>query len=401
MLEFFFAKARPRMLELWREFDLMPPQQMVLGLLDEPRPMGELAQQMHCDNSNITGIVDRLTERGLVERRAAEGDRRVKLVALTDAGRALRDELARRRCRAARGDRRALGRRPAQAARDLHQGTRQVVDYAGRRMDDLGAPISYLAARAGSRRVQQRRREAGRGRPRCAPTPRRTSSTASSSTSSAAARGRGADVTADRVEEIYERGVRARSTPPRSSRCRARLMAVREATEADLEALAPLLRGYTDFYESNPTDDGARGDGARRDRRARGAGLPARRHRRRRREVVGFALNQWKWSSLRGAPGGGHGRPVRRRGRPRRRPRRRPDRGRRRGRPPPRGADRSSWFTMPDNKRAHAVYDRVGGTRRDAARVRARALTRPRAGLRRAPSYGADRARNRNWVTAK
>ena len=58
---------------------------MVLALLDEPRPMGELAQHMHCDNSNMTGIVDRLAERGLVERRPAEGDRRVKLVALTDA----------------------------------------------------------------------------------------------------------------------------------------------------------------------------------------------------------------------------------------------------------------------------------------------------------------------------
>lgn len=97
MLHFFFTYGRPRMLELWREFDLMPPQQMMLGLLDEPRPMGELAQQMHCDNSNITGIVDRLSERGLVERRAAEGDRRIKLVALTEAGRELRDELARRR----------------------------------------------------------------------------------------------------------------------------------------------------------------------------------------------------------------------------------------------------------------------------------------------------------------
>ena len=97
MLEFFFAKGRPRMLELWREFDLMPPQQMVLGLLHEPRPMGELAHEMHCDSSNITGIVDRLSERGLVERRAAEGDRRVKLVALTGEGRALREELVRRR----------------------------------------------------------------------------------------------------------------------------------------------------------------------------------------------------------------------------------------------------------------------------------------------------------------
>jgi MarR family transcriptional regulator, organic hydroperoxide resistance regulator len=97
MLEFFFSKGRPRMLELWREFDLMPPQQMILGLLDEPRAMGELAQRMHCDNSNITGIVDRLTERGLVERRAAEGDRRIKLVALTEAGHELQDELTRRR----------------------------------------------------------------------------------------------------------------------------------------------------------------------------------------------------------------------------------------------------------------------------------------------------------------
>jgi len=97
LLHFFFEVGRPRMLELWREFDLMPPQQMILGLLDEPRAMGELAQHMHCDNSNITGLVDRLTERGLVERRAAEGDRRIKLVALTQAGRELRDELDRRR----------------------------------------------------------------------------------------------------------------------------------------------------------------------------------------------------------------------------------------------------------------------------------------------------------------
>src|SRR4051794_41846398 len=75
MLQFFFAKARPRMLELWREFDLMPPQQMMLGLLlDAPRPMGDLAQHMHCDNSNITGLVDRLTQRGPVERPASEGD---------------------------------------------------------------------------------------------------------------------------------------------------------------------------------------------------------------------------------------------------------------------------------------------------------------------------------------
>jgi DNA-binding MarR family transcriptional regulator len=58
--------------------------------------MGELAALMRCDNSNMTGIVDRLEERGLVERTAAERDRRVKLIALTAHGRELREELNRR-----------------------------------------------------------------------------------------------------------------------------------------------------------------------------------------------------------------------------------------------------------------------------------------------------------------
>jgi MarR family transcriptional regulator, organic hydroperoxide resistance regulator len=92
----FFDYGRPRMMALGQEFELSPPQSIVLRLLDEPRPMGELAQQMHCDNSNLTGIVDRLEERGLVQRTQAEGDRRVRLIALTDDGRAIRDELNRR-----------------------------------------------------------------------------------------------------------------------------------------------------------------------------------------------------------------------------------------------------------------------------------------------------------------
>jgi GNAT superfamily N-acetyltransferase len=137
-------------------------------------------------------------------------------------------------------------------------------------------------------------------------------------------------------------------------------MAIREATEADLPALMPLLRGYCEFYESDPPDSGleamardviaapedvafllvATGDDG---------------------EMIGFALNQWKWSSLRGARvvvlddlfvaerarGAGHADAlieavagVARR----------------------HGAPIVSWFTMPDNKRAHAVYDRVGGT---------------------------------------
>ena len=94
--QLFFEHGRPRIMAIGQEFDLSPPQSIVLRLLDEPRPMGELAQLMHCDNSNLTGIVDRLEERGLVERTQAQGDRRVRLIALTGDGRELREELLRR-----------------------------------------------------------------------------------------------------------------------------------------------------------------------------------------------------------------------------------------------------------------------------------------------------------------
>ena len=49
-------------------------------------PMSELANALSCDTSNVTGIVDRLEERGLVVRGSAPHDRRVKLLSLTDRG---------------------------------------------------------------------------------------------------------------------------------------------------------------------------------------------------------------------------------------------------------------------------------------------------------------------------
>jgi DNA-binding MarR family transcriptional regulator len=88
-----FLHGKPRFAAIAQEFGLHPGQAIVVRLLAEPRPMGELAEAMHCDNSNITGIVDRLEERGLVERQPAEYDRRVKLIALTPDGTHLREAL--------------------------------------------------------------------------------------------------------------------------------------------------------------------------------------------------------------------------------------------------------------------------------------------------------------------
>lgn len=137
-------------------------------------------------------------------------------------------------------------------------------------------------------------------------------------------------------------------------------MAIQEATEADLPALMPLLRGYCDFYEANPSDDGldqmARAVIAAPEEEAfllvatdEGSG-----------EVVGFAASGWKWSSLRAARivvledlfvadqarGKGHAdalieatAAIAQR----------------------HGAPAVTWLTAPDNLRAQAVYNRVGG----------------------------------------
>jgi MarR family transcriptional regulator, organic hydroperoxide resistance regulator len=66
-----------------------------LRLLDpeQPLPMSVLAHQLVCDASNVTGIADRLESRGLIERRAAGADRRVKVLALTPAGVEVRERV--------------------------------------------------------------------------------------------------------------------------------------------------------------------------------------------------------------------------------------------------------------------------------------------------------------------
>ena len=75
--------------------ELSPPQFMLLKLLDEPQGMSRLAEHLHCDASNLTGLADRLEDRQLVERRSDPADRRVKLLTLTAHGRSLRAELER------------------------------------------------------------------------------------------------------------------------------------------------------------------------------------------------------------------------------------------------------------------------------------------------------------------
>jgi DNA-binding MarR family transcriptional regulator len=89
MAEFTFSNfQRGDHVRYLRELGLTPGHLKALAALDpeEPRPMRALADALSCDASQVTWLVDRLEERGLVERRSLANDRRVKTVALTPVG---------------------------------------------------------------------------------------------------------------------------------------------------------------------------------------------------------------------------------------------------------------------------------------------------------------------------
>lgn len=77
------------------ELGLPPPVAMALQRIDpaRPGPMHELAGAMGCDPSYVTWLADQLEARGFGERQSASHDRRVKVLALTPAGVAVREQL--------------------------------------------------------------------------------------------------------------------------------------------------------------------------------------------------------------------------------------------------------------------------------------------------------------------
>jgi DNA-binding MarR family transcriptional regulator len=91
MIQLFFAQ-RANLPTLAAELELSPAQCHVLHLIEPGRaiPMGQLAETLACDASNVTGLVDRLESRGLVRRRPSAEDRRVKVLDLTPTGSRLR-----------------------------------------------------------------------------------------------------------------------------------------------------------------------------------------------------------------------------------------------------------------------------------------------------------------------
>lgn len=73
-----------------RDLDITPQQAQLLCLLIEgPLGMSDLGRLLHLEKSSLTGLVDRVEQRGLVARVRSTRDRRACEVGLTDAGRRL------------------------------------------------------------------------------------------------------------------------------------------------------------------------------------------------------------------------------------------------------------------------------------------------------------------------
>jgi len=78
-----------------REYDVL----YTLSKCEGPLRLGELNRNVLLSQPALSRMVDRLVERGLIERKADPADRRGVLLSLTEAGREVQREIGRRHAR--------------------------------------------------------------------------------------------------------------------------------------------------------------------------------------------------------------------------------------------------------------------------------------------------------------
>lgn len=77
---------RSKVKENFRNFDITGVQMMTVKILRQEGPLKitELSDKLSLSNSTVSGIVDRLEKREIVERKRSQEDRRVVMVELND-----------------------------------------------------------------------------------------------------------------------------------------------------------------------------------------------------------------------------------------------------------------------------------------------------------------------------
>ncbi|HUS26036.1 MAG TPA: MarR family transcriptional regulator [Nevskiaceae bacterium] len=87
-------RLKVNMAALAEEHDLTAMQLHALyALLQGEVTMGRVAGTLHCDASNVTGIVDRLVTQQLITRTESAQDRRTKVLQLTPKGQQVIDDI--------------------------------------------------------------------------------------------------------------------------------------------------------------------------------------------------------------------------------------------------------------------------------------------------------------------
>ena len=77
--------------ELNKKYNVSAPQLATLRILlhDGAMPASQIAKKIMVNSSTLTGVIDRLEQKGLVSRARNDRDRRIIRIELTDWGRAL------------------------------------------------------------------------------------------------------------------------------------------------------------------------------------------------------------------------------------------------------------------------------------------------------------------------
>ena len=94
-LSAFMKFYKTNLAELAEKYNLTPIQLFAMNALQQKQTAGEggtmsgLANALHCDASNVTGIVDRLSALKFITRQENPNDRRVKTLQLTAHGQAV------------------------------------------------------------------------------------------------------------------------------------------------------------------------------------------------------------------------------------------------------------------------------------------------------------------------
>jgi DNA-binding MarR family transcriptional regulator len=77
-------------------FDITLPRFDLLAQLDrapEGLALGEISRRLMVSNGNVTGLIERLSAEGLIDRRHSPDDRRIQIVRLTPAGKSAFDAM--------------------------------------------------------------------------------------------------------------------------------------------------------------------------------------------------------------------------------------------------------------------------------------------------------------------